>query len=176
MPQRRSNASGSRSSSSGRASSRSGSAKRSASGSASAKRSTPASGAAKRSTPASGAAKRSSASTRSRSAASSRARASNASRARTGASRASSDGADPRVEAVAQRVRKLNERIIEVGREAGETTLAAYERALKAIATSMERGAGRSDIEWVSQLMTAQAKFIRDVTSNVASAARGALR
>jgi hypothetical protein len=84
--------------------------------------------------------------------------------------------ADARLEQVASRVRKLNERIIEAGKEAGETTLASYEKALKAIATSLERGPGSSDIEWVSNLATTQAKFIRDVTTAWTSAARNALK
>jgi hypothetical protein len=90
----------------------------------------------------------------------------------SGASRSS----DARVEALAERVRKLNERIIEAGRDAGETTLSAYERALKTIAASMERGAGASDIEWLSQLLNTQAKFIRDITNSWTSAARGVLK
>jgi hypothetical protein len=72
-------------------------------------------------------------------------------------------------------VRKLNERIIEAGRDAGETTLSAYEKALKAIAASIEQGADRSDIEWLSQLLTTQAKFIRDVTNTWTKAARDML-
>lgn len=83
---------------------------------------------------------------------------------------------DPRIEAVAQRVRKLNERIIEASKEAGETTLSSYERALKAIASTLERGPGSSDIEWVSNLATAQAKFIRDVTNSWTKAARDMLK
>ncbi len=88
----------------------------------------------------------------------------------------STASSDPRVEAVAQRIRKLNERIIEASKDAGETTLSSYEKALKAIAGSIERGPGRSDIEWVSTLATTQAKFIRDVTNAWTSAARGMLK
>jgi hypothetical protein len=77
---------------------------------------------------------------------------------------------------VAQRVRKLNERIIEAGRDAGETTLSSYEKALKAIATSLERGPGSSDIDWIASIASAQAKFLRDVTTAWASAARGLLK
>jgi hypothetical protein len=77
---------------------------------------------------------------------------------------------------VATRIRKLNDRIIDAGKDAGETTLSAYEKALKALAASIERGAGMSDIEWVSQLLNTQAKFLRDVTNTWASAARGALK
>ncbi len=70
------------------------------------------------------------------------------------------------MEAVAQRLRKLNERIIEAGRDAGETTLSSYEKALKTIASTLEKGPGSSDVEWVANLATAQAKFIRDVTTS----------
>jgi hypothetical protein len=77
---------------------------------------------------------------------------------------------------VAKRLRKLNERIIEAGKDAGETTLTNYEKALKAIANAVERGPGSSDIEWISNLATAQAKFIRDVTTTWTSAARDMLK
>jgi hypothetical protein len=79
-------------------------------------------------------------------------------------------------EAAAQRLRKLNERIISAGKDAGETTLSNYEKALKAIANAVERGPGSSDIEWISHLANAQAKFIRDVTKAWTSAARDVLK
>lgn len=77
---------------------------------------------------------------------------------------------------MAKRLRKLNERIIEAGKDAGETTLTNYEKALKAIAGAVERGPGSSDVEWISNLATAQAKFIRDVTTSWTSAARDMLK
>jgi hypothetical protein len=84
--------------------------------------------------------------------------------------------AEARVEAVAQRLRKLNERIIEAGRDAGETTLTNYEKALKTIAGTLEKGPGSSDVEWVANLATAQAKFLRDVTTSWTAAARKMLK
>jgi hypothetical protein len=95
---------------------------------------------------------------------------STASRAKSAASN------DARLDALANRVRKLNERIIEASKEAGETTLTSYEKALKAIASGIEKGPGASDIDWISNLATAQAKFIRDVTSSWTSAARNVLK
>lgn len=83
---------------------------------------------------------------------------------------------DARLEAAAERLRELNERIIEAGRQTGETTLSSYEKALKAIASAVERGPGSSEIDWISQVATAQAKFIRDVTEAWTSAARGMLK
>jgi hypothetical protein len=97
-----------------------------------------------------------------------------ASRARS--TRATGGTADARFDAAAQRLRRLNERIIEAGKEAGETTLSSYEKALKTIASTLERGPGASDVEWISNLATAQAKFIRDVTDSWTSAARKMLK
>ena len=88
----------------------------------------------------------------------------------------SASAVDPRLDAVAARVRKLNERIIDESKSAGEATLTAYEKALKAIAASLERGPGKSDVEWVSSLATTQAKWIRDVTTAWTAAARGVLK
>ncbi len=106
-----------------------------------------------------------------------RSTASKSSSARSSNGRANGAGAaDPRLDAVAQRVRKLNERIIEESKSAGEATLTAYEKALKAIAASLERGPGKSDVEWVSSLATTQAKWIRDVTAAWTAAARGVLK
>ena len=106
-----------------------------------------------------------------------RSTASKSSSARSSNGRANGAGAaDPRLDAVAQRVRKLNERIIEESKSAGEATLTAYEKALKAIAASLERGPGKSDVEWVSSLATTQAKWIRDVTTAWTAAARGVLK
>jgi hypothetical protein len=92
------------------------------------------------------------------------------------ASSSAGTAADPRLEAVAQRVRNLNERIIEAGKGAGEVTLTSYEKALKSIATTLERGPGSSDVEWIANLATAQANFIRDVTTAWTSAAREMLK
>ena len=110
---------------------------------------------------------------KSTSARSSASRATKSASSRAAGSRANGvAAADQRLEAVAQRVRKLNERIIDESKSAGEATLTAYEKALKAIASSLERGPGKSDVEWVSSLATTQAKWIRDVTAAWTSAAR----
>ena len=107
-----------------------------------------------------------------RSSASSLKGSSSTSSARSTKADASASSPEARLEAAAERLRKLNERIIEAGKQTGETTLASYEKALKAIAGAVERGPGTSDIDWISQLATAQAKFIRDVTEAWTSAAR----
>ncbi len=96
--------------------------------------------------------------------------------ARSTNAKASPGSPEARLEAAAERLRKLNERIIEAGKQTGETTLSSYEKALDAIASAVERGPGSSDIDWISQLATTQAKFIRDVTEAWTSAARDMLK
>jgi hypothetical protein len=98
------------------------------------------------------------------------------SRARSTKANASASSPEARLEVAAERLRKLNERIIEAGKQTGETTLSSYEKALKAIAGAVERGPGTSEIDWISHLATTQAKFIRDVTEAWTSAARKMLK
>jgi hypothetical protein len=83
---------------------------------------------------------------------------------------------EPSVEAAAERIRELNEQIIEAGKRAGRGTLDIYESTLKSVADSVERGPGSSDIEWVARIASAQADFIRDLTKAWALAARKALK
>lgn len=112
----------------------------------------------------------------SRSSRSSSSRSGSATRSRSTRASSSAGGAEARVEAVAQRLRKLNERIIEAGKDAGETTLSSYEKALKAIANTIEKGPGSSDVDWISDLATAQAKFLRDMATTLTARARKALK
>jgi len=167
MPQARSGGSGSK-----RSSSSSGSrSTRASSGSRSTRASSGRASTAKSSRPGSGT-RASASGGRSRSTSSRSRSASGSRRARS----TTTGAADARLEAAAQRLRKLNERIIEAGKEAGETTLSSYEKALKTIASSLERGPGSSDMEWLSNLATAQAKFLRDVTAAWTAAARKVLK
>jgi hypothetical protein len=97
-------------------------------------------------------------------------------RAQTRRTTAKAKAGGPSTDAAAERIRELNERIIEVGKSAGRGTLDVYESTLKSIADSLERGPGSSDIEWLSRIATSQANFIRDLTKAWASAARDALK
>ncbi|MDQ6842571.1 MAG: hypothetical protein M3025_09140 [Actinomycetota bacterium] len=54
--------------------------------------------------------------------------------------------------------------------------MSSYEKALKTIASAVERGPGSSEVDWISHVATTQAKFIRDITETWTSAARGMLK
>jgi hypothetical protein len=121
------------------------------------------------------------------SASASKASASRASTSKASGSKANGSKTKPRItirvtaegkefEAIAERLRKLNERIIDVGREAGESTLTSYERALKTIASGIGQRPAKDEFEWITHLATSQAKFVREITDSWAKAARDRLK
>jgi hypothetical protein len=75
-------------------------------------------------------------------------------------------------EEAADRIRQLNERLIEGSKAAGNTTLDAYEKALKSLVDFEEKVAGASQLEWVSALAQTHASFVRDVSAAYTKAAR----
>lgn len=84
--------------------------------------------------------------------------------------------ADQNVEAAADRIRDLNERILESGKKAGNTYLDIYEKTLKSIADYQEKVGEQSQVEWVSTVANAQANFTRDLANAYTSAARSLLK
>lgn len=86
---------------------------------------------------------------------------------------AATRAADARAE---ERIRELNDRIIEAGKEVGTAALDAYESGLKTIAKALESGPGRSDVEWVAQVANAQADILKEAVKRVVPAARKALK
>jgi hypothetical protein len=88
----------------------------------------------------------------------------------TGASAAAAD------EAV-QRIRELTERFIESAKKAGNMSLDAYEKFLQDLVEFQERTAGAaSQLDWVSSIAAAHAKFVQDVSDAYVSAARDMLK
>ena len=76
------------------------------------------------------------------------------------------------VEELAARTRELNERIIAAGKQAGETYLKTYERALASIADLQEEVGKASPFEWVTTVANAQARFTRDIAEAYTAAGR----
>jgi len=82
----------------------------------------------------------------------------------------------PSVEQATERIRALNERLIESSKSAGLVTLDAYEKALQSLVDFEEKVASASQLDWVSTLATTHAKFITDVTGSYTKAARELLK
>src|SRR5262245_18706246 len=74
-------------------------------------------------------------------------------------------------ESAADRVRDLNERVIESSQKAGTASLEAYARLLERVAEFQEQ-AGRRGSEWVSAFGHAQATFTGELAEALPAAAR----
>jgi hypothetical protein len=79
-------------------------------------------------------------------------------------------------EEAADRVRDLNERIIESSRKAGKAYIDAYEASLKSIADYQQKVADATPVEWFSTLMNAQAEFTREMAKAVNASTRELLK
>lgn len=73
------------------------------------------------------------------------------------------------------RIRELNERIVENARKAGDAYLDIYERTLESIAGYEEGLARSTPVDWIQGVLEAQATYTREIGKIYASAARDAL-
>ena len=80
------------------------------------------------------------------------------------------------VDATVERIRELNEQILDAGKKAGGAYLSAYEKALQSIADYQEQVAKQTDVEWVSTIVDAQARFTRELTKVFVSTGRELLK
>jgi hypothetical protein len=79
-------------------------------------------------------------------------------------------------EETTDRIRELNERILETARSAGNAYLDAYEKTLESIAAYQEQVAKQTDVDWISTVVDAQARFTRDLAKVYVSAGRELLK
>ena len=79
-------------------------------------------------------------------------------------------------EATTERIRDLKERTLEAGKQAGVAYLDAYERTLESIADYQENVAKQTDVEWISTVVDAQARFTRELTKLYVSTSRDLLK
>jgi hypothetical protein len=79
-------------------------------------------------------------------------------------------------EATTERIRDLNERILDAGKKAGSVYLDAYEKTLESIADYQDSVAKQTDVEWVSTIVDAQARFTRELTNLYVSTGRELLK
>ncbi|MEA2289865.1 MAG: hypothetical protein QOD55_1862 [Solirubrobacteraceae bacterium] len=80
------------------------------------------------------------------------------------------------VEETVERIRELNERILDAGKKTGGAYLDAYEKALQSMADYQEQIAQQTDIEWISTIVDAQARFTRELTKVYVSTGRDLLK
>jgi Phasin protein len=71
-----------------------------------------------------------------------------------------------------ERIRELNEQIIDMARKAGTGYLDMYERSLESIAGYQQQIANATGVDWLQRLIEAQADFTREVGNLYASSAR----
>jgi hypothetical protein len=79
-------------------------------------------------------------------------------------------------EAAVERIRELNEQILDFGRKAGVQFLEAYEANLKSFAEYQDKLADTSQVEWIASIARAQANFTREVSAAYAASARELLK
>ncbi len=75
-----------------------------------------------------------------------------------------------------QRIRDLNERFLQSAKAAGNVTLDAYEKSLQTLVDFQEKAANATQLDWVSTIASAHAKFVQDVSAAYVNAAREMLK
>src|SRR3954471_812353 len=83
---------------------------------------------------------------------------------------------DSAADQATQRIRELNERIIDASRKAGESYLDVYERSLKAMADFTEKSGETSNVEWLQNVANVQANFLRDMAKAYTDTARNLIK
>lgn len=92
------------------------------------------------------------------------------------ATKTSSRDAAGAAQETVDRIRELNERIVENARKAGDSYLEVYERSLQAIVDYQKSVADDTPVDWLKHALEAQAAFTRQVGDLYASSAQAALK
>lgn len=79
-------------------------------------------------------------------------------------------------EQAAERIRDLNERIIEAAKKTGNTGLDAYEKALTSFLEFETKAAEASQLDFINSLTQAHVSFVTDMSKVFTDAARDALK
>lgn len=79
-------------------------------------------------------------------------------------------------EETADRIRALNEKLIDAAKGAGSASLDAYEKALTNLLAFENKVAGGTQLEWISALAKSHTDFVSEVTSAYTKAARDLLK
>lgn len=79
-------------------------------------------------------------------------------------------------EAAADRIRSMNEKLLDAYKRSGTVSLDAYEKTLASLVDFEEKAADATQLEWVSALASAHAKFVTEVSAAYTKAARDMLK
>jgi hypothetical protein len=80
------------------------------------------------------------------------------------------------VDETINRIKEMNDRMIESSKSAGRVALDAYEKALQSMLDFQEKVAGASQLDWVSALASTHAQFVQDVSAAYIKATRETLK
>jgi hypothetical protein len=86
------------------------------------------------------------------------------------------DGDTGALDETATRIRELNEKLIQLAKESGQSSLDTYEKALQSMVDFETSVASRSQLDWVTALANTHAKFVQDLAGFYIKAAREALK
>jgi hypothetical protein len=89
---------------------------------------------------------------------------------------AAKTAATEETEAAAERIRELNEQVLDFGKKAGLQFLEAYETNMKTFADYQDKVADAAQVEWVATAARAQANFTREITRVYSTTTRDLLK
>ena len=85
-------------------------------------------------------------------------------------------GSEINFEDAARRIRELTERILDSAKQTGCESLDAYEKALESLVDFEQKAAGATQLDWVSAVANAHARFISEVSGAYVKASRELLK
>jgi hypothetical protein len=76
----------------------------------------------------------------------------------------------------ADRIRALNEKLLDAAKQTGTVSLDAYEKALSSLVEFETKVAGATQLDWVNTVVKAQTSFLSDISAAYTAAAREVLK
>ena len=84
--------------------------------------------------------------------------------------------AEKDIDQATQRIRDLNEQVLDFGRKAGTGFLEAYEQNLQTFADYQDKVADQTKVDWIANIARAQANFTREITRVYTTTARDLIK
>ena len=78
--------------------------------------------------------------------------------------------------AATERIRGLNEKVLEAAKQSGTMSLDAYEQTVNSLLDFSQKAADSTKVDWVSALAKSQASIISEFTNTYTKAARDLLK